>query len=172
MDVSSSECSSLKVNPWDIFMGRYQLFCLDTVFMMKLNSFLTFPTCYYVLDCFDRNKTVSQAFFHGIIICDVVRILDAVNDVNIGILVCDVVEHARLLKIAVTFIRSMLALKRPAITILLLMCVSVWNKVNIYVLSKFLVSFMKLSGNPLMTSSAQSFVIEGKLYMVSLRAWL
>ena len=52
------------------------------------------------------------------------------------------------------------------------MCVSVWNKVNIYVLSKFLVSFMKLSGNPLMTPTAQSFVIQGQLYMVSLRAWL
>ena len=64
---------------------------------------------------------IKAYFFHGIIICDVSRIFNAVNNVNIGILVRDVVEHARLLKIAVTFIRSMLALKRPAITILLLL---------------------------------------------------
>ena len=50
----------VECNPRHIFMGWYQLFCLYTIFMMELNSFFAFPTCYDILDCFDGNKTISQ----------------------------------------------------------------------------------------------------------------
>ena len=58
---------AVECNPWHIFVRWHQLLGLYSVFMMKLNSFITFPTCNDVLDCFDGNKAVSQALMFKIV---------------------------------------------------------------------------------------------------------
>ena len=83
--------------------------------------------------------TYSFAYlFHLSIVCNIPWIFNAINDVNVGVLILDVIKHTGLLQVAMAFIRPMLAFEGPAVTILMLLKTKSKNKSENFCLKWFL----------------------------------